>query len=173
MLAADAFSRVGLDVPALSQAANDALEALKLPPGTSIANPIDAPGTTLKLDSGRIGVEILKGIMLDRDIDLIVTHINMSVMLGYQDREIVPNFVNGAAALRHQASNAPHLALVLRSGGEPEVEEGRNALREHLLGLGIPVFDELEDAALAFSALAVHESFLRRSQAGQEHLDAA
>lgn len=162
VLAADAFSRAGLDVPALSQPVSDALEALKLPPGTSIANPIDAPGTTLKLDSGRIGVEIMKGIMLDPEIDLIVTHINMSVMLGYQDPEIVPNFVNGTAALRNQARNATHLALVLRSGGEPEVEERRNALREHLLDLGIPVFDELEDAALGFSALAAHERFLSR-----------
>lgn len=162
VLAADAFSRAGLEVPPLSQAATDALEELKLPPGTSIANPIDAPGTTLRLDSGRIGVEILKGVMSDPAIDLIVTHINMSVMLGYQDPEIVPNFVNGTAALRDQSQGSAHLALVLRSGGEPEVEESRNALREHVLDLGIPVFDELEDAALGFSALASLERFLSR-----------
>lgn len=162
VLAADAFSRAGFEIPALSKAATSALEALQLPPGTSIANPIDAPGTTLRLESGKIGVSILEGIMRDQGIDVIVSHINMSVMLGYRDPQIVPNFVEGIAKLRDHAGNGTHLALVLRSGGEPEVEEARNTLRERILSLGIPVFDELEDAAWGFAGLAELERFLTR-----------
>lgn len=171
VLAADAFSRAGFDVPALAPLAIAALEALQLPPGTSIANPIDAPGTTLRQESGRIGVDILKAVLQDPAIDLIVTHINMSVMLGYRDPEIVPNLVRGAVELKRAIAHPAHFALVLRSGGEAEVEQSRAQLRELAQDLGIAVFDELEDTANAFAAMAAHERFACSRALGAGHAD--
>lgn len=171
VLAADAFSRAGFDVPALAPDAIAALEALQLPPGTSIANPIDAPGTTLRQESGRIGVDILKSVLRDPEIDLIVTHINMSVMLGYRDPEIVPNLVRGAVALKRATAHPAHFALVLRSGGEADVEQPRAQLRELAQDLGIAVFDELEETASAFASMATHERFACSRAEGAGHGD--
>ena len=42
-LATDCFARLGLDVTPFNQPALDALAVLRLPPGTSITNPVDCP----------------------------------------------------------------------------------------------------------------------------------
>lgn len=165
VLASDAFSRAGFDVPRLCEESIRALEALQLPPGTSIVNPIDAPSGTLRQDHGKVGKQILRGILLDPAIDLVVVHLNMSVLQGYKDQSVVPNLVRGATEQRSELAAPTHLALVLRSGGEPEVEARKLELRNFAQSLGVPVFNELADVARAFSALRELERF-RLSRAG-------
>jgi hypothetical protein len=66
------------------------------------------------------------------------------------------------AALRVQARypGQAHFVLVLRSDGEPALEERKRAFRARAVALGIPVYDEIANAGHALAGLAFHERFL-------------
>jgi len=57
--------------------------------------------------------------------------------------------------------------LVLRSDGEPALEERKRAFRAGAAALGIPVYDELSNAGRALAALAAHERFVHSRQRDQ------
>ena len=59
VLAADAFARAGLAVPALPPETRAALDALELPIGASVANPIDVPANVLAREDGAIARRIV------------------------------------------------------------------------------------------------------------------
>ena len=54
--------------------------------------------------------------------------------------------------------------LVLRSDGDPRLEERRRGFRAKAAALGIPVYDEIADAGRALAALAVYERFVHTRQ---------
>ena len=62
VLATDYFSKLDLTINPLGGATLSALEALNLPPGTSVANPIDTPVMTLQTDEGRVAEKILDAV---------------------------------------------------------------------------------------------------------------
>ena len=161
VLATDAFSRAGFTVPPLEGEVLARLEALNLPPGSSIANPIDTPAGTLRQERGALGGRILSLIGAAPGIDAVVVHLNMPVILAYADPEILPNLIHGALAAR--TDGGPHLVLVLRSDGEPEFEARRREYRATALALSVPVFAELVDAADALRGVAEHERFRHRA----------
>jgi acyl-CoA synthetase (NDP forming) len=157
VLATDAFSRAGFSVPALEGDVLDALQALRLPPGSSVLNPIDTPAGTLRQERGALGGRILALLSRAPGIDAAVVHLNMPVILAYADPEVLPNLIHGALAAR--LASGPHLAMVLRSDGELQIEAQRQEARASCLALGVPVYSELTDAAEAFRCLASHERF--------------
>jgi len=159
VLASDAFSRAGFDVPALGASAASRLQALHLPPGSSIGNPIDTPAGTLRHENGAIGGHILAAILEEPEIDAIVMHLNMPVILSYSNPDILPNLIRGALDVRAGGRARLHFLLVLRSDGEPDIEAEKQRYREAALALGVPVFNELADAAAALACLAAHERF--------------
>jgi hypothetical protein len=55
--------------------------------------------------------------------------------------------------------------LVLRSDGEPALEERKRAFRAGAAALGIPVYDEISNAGYALAALAWHERFVHSRKA--------
>jgi hypothetical protein len=61
-----------------------------------------------------------------------------------------------------------HFVLVLRSDGEPALEERKRDFRARAVALGIPVYDEMANAGRALAALAWHERFVHSRQAGDE-----
>jgi len=164
VLATDAFSRAGFTIPALGGTVLEQLEALHLPPGSSINNPIDVPAGSLRQNRGALGGRIAAAICAAPNIDAIVMHLNMPVILAYLDPEILPNLIKGALDAQAQAAaggNAKlHFVLVLRSDGELEIEAEKQQYRAAALALGVPVFDELSDAAEALACLAAHELLL-------------
>ena len=164
VLATDAFSHAGLNIPALRGEALEQLEAMHLPPGTSINNPIDTPAGALRQDRGALGGRILAAVSREPAIDAIVMHLNMPVILAYADPEILPNLIKGALDAQTDAialgGARLHFVLVLRSDGELEIEAERNRYRATAFTLGVPVFDELSDAADALACVAAHERFL-------------
>lgn len=164
VLASDAFSRAGFAIPVLGDRALDQLRALQLPPGSSIGNPIDTPAGTLRQEGGALGGRILAAIGADSSIDAIVMHLNMPVILAYANPEILPNLIKGALDVRAKGTTRLHFLLVLRSDGELEIEAEKQRYRAAALALGVPVFNELVDAADALACLAAHERF-RNSQA--------
>jgi acyl-CoA synthetase (NDP forming) len=164
VLAADAFARRRLTVRPMAAAAIDALEALGLPPGTSVVNPIDAPAGTMKQEDGRIAESILDIVYRLEGPDAVVVHLNLPVFVKSADRraDFLANLMAAALRVRGRHPGRAHFVLVLRSDGSPECEARKREFREAAVAAGVPAFDEMSNAADALSALAAYERFVTR-----------
>ena len=160
VLATDYFSRLGLDVTPFAQPALDALAALKLPPGTSITNPVDCPVSTLQQDEGRVAEKILDEIYAKGKPEALVIHLNMSAFVGRTKPEVLDNVVQAALRVQTQYPGQAHFLLVLRSDGDPQLEIRKREFRDRAVALGIPVYDEMSNAGQALAALRTHERYL-------------
>jgi len=159
VLATDFFYRHGLDIDPFNREAQAALEALQLPPGTSIVNPVDAPVGTLQQEEGRIAEKILDEIYSKAGPDAVVMHLNLAAFVGRGPIDPLDNLMQAAVRMQEKYPGQAHFVLVLRSSGAPDVEEGKRAYRQRALEVGIPVFDELSNAAIALSAVRRFEQF--------------
>ncbi|MGZ8266455.1 MAG: acetate--CoA ligase family protein [Burkholderiales bacterium] len=162
VLATDLFARVGLDVEMFSTETIDALAALKLPPGTSITNPVDCPVGTLQQDDGRVAEKILDIIYRSGRPDALVMHLNLSAFVGRSKPEVLDNLVDAALRVQKQYPGQAHFMLVLRSDGDPPLEARKREFREKAVALGVPVFDEMSNAGYALAALQTYERFLQK-----------
>lgn len=159
VLAADAFSRAGFAVPQFAEATLERLRGLGLPPGSSVQNPVDTPAGTLRQEDGRIAGRIFDAFAAEPSIGAVVMHLNMTVILSYANPHILPNLFAAALAARGSGGDASHFVLVLRSDGEPDIELQKQGYREQAIAAGIPVYNELVEAAQALRALAGYERF--------------
>ncbi len=162
VLAADAFGRKGLEVSAMPKPAIDALNALALPPGTSIVNPIDAPAPTLRQEEGRIAERILDIVLEHGEPDALVMHINLPVFIKSTDQraDFMRNLIDAAIRARSRRPEQAHFVLVLRSDGAEPSERRRREFRELAVRQGIPVYDEMANAADALAAMSSFEHYL-------------
>ena len=160
VLATDYFARLGLDVTPFERSTIDALAALKLPPGTSITNPVDCPVGTLQQEEGRVAEKILDIIYGDGKPEALVTHLNMSAFVGRTKPEVLDNLVQAALRVQSKYPGQAHFVLVLRSDGEPSLEERKREFRDKAVALGIPVYDEMANVGHALAALQAHERFV-------------
>jgi acyl-CoA synthetase (NDP forming) len=160
VLATDHFARLGLEVEAFEQETIAALAALKLPPGTSIGNPVDTPVGTLQQEDGRVAERILEAIYASGRPDALVMHLNLSAFAGRARDEVLDNLVQAALRVQAHYPGQAHFALVLRSDGEPALEERKRVFRARAAALEIPVYDEMIDAGRALAALAFYERFV-------------
>lgn len=159
VLATDYFARLGLDVSMFDKPAIDALAALKLPPGTSITNPVDCPVSTLQQENGSVAEKILSEIYSKGKPDALVMHLNMSAFAGRTPPEVIENVLQAALRVQQQFPRQAHFLLVLRSDGDPDLEARKRNFRTRALALGIPVYDEMSNAGHALAALQAHEQF--------------
>ncbi|MHB1784707.1 MAG: CoA-binding protein [Acidimicrobiales bacterium] len=164
VLASDAFARQGLQLPPLSETATQKIDALDLPPGTSVANPIDAPAGTLAQRDGGVAREIFQILIDTGTTDAIVMHINLPVMKStvFDNSPVLQNLINAALDIGKYANSSLHFLLVLRSDGDEDIEAAKRAFAREALDLSIPVYDELPAAALALRAMRDYE--LTRAQ---------
>jgi acyl-CoA synthetase (NDP forming) len=161
VLATDFFARVGLDVIPFEAPTLGALAALKLPPGSSITNPVDCPVGTLQQEEGRVAEKILDAIYSHGAPDALVVHLNMVAFSGRTKPEILDNLMQAVVRVQSKYPNQSHFVLVLRSDGDPEIEARKRDFRARAVALGIPVFDEMTNAGKALSAVAAVERFRR------------
>ncbi|SLN47615.1 acetate--CoA ligase family protein [Oceanibacterium hippocampi] len=161
VLAADALARGGLSVPNVSPETRARLDALGLPPGTGLDNPIDTPAGTMRHRDGEVVGEILDILVEGGEFDAIVVHVNLTVFAtsSNQKVDVIGNIVREAVRIRTTVPEAPRLALVLRSDGSEVTENRKRSDRRTALDAGLAVYDELVDAAAALSALAAWERF--------------
>ncbi|HSC23938.1 MAG TPA: acetate--CoA ligase family protein [Casimicrobiaceae bacterium] len=157
VLAADAFAERGLEVLPFDEAVRAKLAAMKLPPGTSIANPIDAPVATLQQDEGRVANAILDVVCEVGLPDALVVHINLAAFVGRGDVDPIDNLIEAAVQTHARHAHVAHLVVVLRVDGSPELDERRRRYRRHALERSIPVYDELVEAADALRAVSFVE----------------
>lgn len=162
VLATDFFSRLGLNVTAFDPTTLDALAALKLPPGSSIVNPIDTPVWTLQQEEGHIAEKILDAIYATAKLEALVMHLNMAAFVGSVKGGVLGNLMQVALRTQSKYPGRAHFMLVLRSDGEIDVDARKREFREQAIALGIPVFDEMANAGQALAALQRHEWFVNR-----------
>jgi len=160
VLATDYYARLGLDVKPFGRPTVDALAALKLPPGTSITNPVDCPVGTLQQDDGRVGEKILDAIYATGRPEALVMHLNMAAFAGRTRPEVLDNVVQAAMRVQSRYPGQAHFVLVLRSDGDPGLEARKRDFRARAVALGIPVYDEMANAGHALAALRSHERFV-------------
>lgn len=160
VLATDYFARLGLNVTPFEKVTVDALAALQLPPGTSITNPVDCPVGTLQQEEGRVAEKILDIIYGSGKPEALVMHLNMSAFVGRTRPEVLDNLVQAALRVQEHYPGLAHFLLVLRSDGDPSLEERKREFRAKAVALGVPVYDEMSNAGSALAALQAHERFL-------------
>ncbi len=163
VLATDYFAKLGLVINSLDGATLATLEALKLPPGTSVVNPIDTPVMTLQTDEGRVAEKILDTVYASGEADAVVMHLNLASFQGRGPIDPLDNLIQSALRTQERYPGQAHFMLVLRSDGEAALDEIKRKYRTRANDAGIPVYDELANAARALRSVAALEKF----QAGQ------
>ena len=131
------------------------------------ANLGDALGGSSLLGEGEdaeVAGRIVDAVYASGAPDALVMHINLPVFqVSYdQGADYTANLVQSALEAQQRASGHTHFALVLRSDGSLEVEERKIADRQGAQALGVPVYDELPNAAGALAALRHYERFLQK-----------
>jgi acyl-CoA synthetase (NDP forming) len=163
VIATDLFADAGLAVSPFPREAQAELEALALPPGTSVANPVDTPVRTLQQDAGRVAAQILDVIYRHARPDAIVMHLNLAAFVGRGEVDPVDNLMKAALEVQARYPGQAHFLLALRSDGSPELDASKRAYRERALAVGIPVYDELANAAVALAAVSRMEERFRET----------
>ncbi len=151
VLGSDAFARAGLNVLPFDGPTRQRLEALNLPPGTSVANPIDAPVRTLQEKDGWVAGEILDIIYEMAKPDAVAIHLNLAAFAGRGGVDPLDNLLAVIGQTQKKWQNTAHLALALRSDGSPELDEKKRNYRAKADAAGVPVFDEIAEMAKALS----------------------
>jgi len=159
VLGTDALAESGFDVAPLAAEVVKTLEDIHLPAGSSVVNPIDVPASALQKDEGRAAEQIIEVLHEGNVADVLVTHINMTAVLSYRDVDMLGNLMGSALRVRQRSRSTMHFVLVLRSDGDPEVEERKREYRQRAVASGIPVFDELISAASALACVSRVEEF--------------
>jgi acyl-CoA synthetase (NDP forming) len=165
VLGTDALVRAGFEVAALEPRTVAALEALHLPAGSSVLNPIDVPAGALQQDEGRAAQRIMDVLCAAADIDALVMHVNMTVVLSFRHIDMLGKLIDAALRARTASPSGMHLALVLRSDGDADVEDRKRDYRQRAVRAGIPVFDELVAAANALGGVRHIEAYRARGRA--------
>ncbi len=153
VLGTDCFSRMNLQVTPFPAPTLARLEALHLPPGTSVTNPIDTPVRTLQEQDGFIAKSILEIICDGACPDAIAIHLNLAAFAGRGDRNPLDNLMSVVTQFRRDHRDAPHLLIALRSDRSEEIESMRRKYLDLACEAGVPVFDEIDDMAFALRAL--------------------
>jgi acetate---CoA ligase (ADP-forming) len=166
VLGTDCLERYGFGVPALEGEAIAAMDALKLPAGSSLSNPIDVPAGVLRVDEGQIADKILEIVCTYVKPDALIMHLNMTVLLGYKNVDLLGNMLRSAVLMQTSRSSTAHFLLVLRSDGDAEVEDLKRRYRQDFMRFGIPVFDEIPNAARALKGIRIIEEFRLRHEPG-------
>jgi len=164
VLATDAFANAGLRVTPLPANTQAALRELNLPQGASVGNPVDIPANVLQREQGQIVRFIVERIFAEAHPDAFVIHVNVPVILGYTHVDILGQLIEATMQARKLHGQSAHIALVLRSDGEANIERRKAELRAQALRAGIVVYDELDRAAKALGGLARCERALDRSR---------
>jgi acyl-CoA synthetase (NDP forming) len=154
VLGADFFAAHGLDVSPFEPKVRASLEALKLPPGSSVANPIDTPVATLQENNGQAAREILDIVYNRAAPDAIALHLNMSSFSGRGGVDPIDSIFGFIESALSEHGDAAHLLLAFRTDGDPALEERKRKYRETAGRMGIPMFDEIPELAKALAAVA-------------------
>lgn len=167
VLGTDAFADHGLTVQPFEGKVRAQLEAMGLPPGTSVINPIDTPVRTLQEKDGLIVGEILNIVLNGADVDAVAMHLNLAAFVGRGTVDPIGNLFSMIEDAMRKHPSAAHMALALRSDGSPELDEMRRVYRARAAAIDLPIFDELPAMAQALAIVGQLEQRLGRIPGGR------
>jgi acyl-CoA synthetase (NDP forming) len=165
VLGTDLLRRHGLDVPALGAGTLARLEALRLPPGSSVRNPIDTPVGVMQAKGGHAFGEILRLVAGAGEVDWFVVHVSLQNLYSYlgDPETALEHSIAGFLEVARECRDRARFCLVLRTNGDPALDPVRARYRALAVARGVPTFGRLEEAAPAIAA------FVRRA----EHVERA
>lgn len=166
VLGTDIFAAMGLDVSPFAAEVRRSLEALGLPPGTSVANPIDTPVRTLQEKQGWIAGEILDLVYAGARPDAVAMHLNLAAFVGRGSVDPIDNLFAVVEQTQRKWPGLAHFALALRTDGSPELDDRRRLYREKARRIGVPVFDEIPAMARALAGVGHIERRLAARRRG-------
>ena len=153
VLGADIFAHHGLTVAPFEGVARTSLESMGLPPGTSVANPIDTPVATLQEKEGWIAGEILDHVFEHAGPDAIAMHLNLAAFVGRGTVDPIGNLFEVVRRTLEKYPGIAHFALAMRTDGSAELDETRRQYRARAREIGVPVFDEIPAMARALAVV--------------------
>src|SRR3546814_21196361 len=103
---------------------------MRLPPGTSVANPIDAPVRTLQEKDGWVAGEILDIVYEHARPDAAAMHLNLAAFVGRGTIDPVANLVAVVEETQRKWPNVAHFCLALRTAGSAELAAKERNHRE-------------------------------------------
>lgn len=159
VLAADALGRAGVDVPQLQAGTIVALQRLGIPPGAGLENPLDVPANILQREHGALARGILDTVIEAERPGAVVVHLNLPVILGYRQGELMNELVHAVVDLKSAVPAGVRLFLVLRSPGQPDLEARRQEYAHLAMRSGVPVFLSLSGVAQALAGLRKYGRF--------------
>ena len=89
-------------------------------------------------------------------------HLNLASFQGRGPVDPLDNLIQAAMRTQQRYPGRAHFMLVLRSDGEAALDEIKRQYRIRATDAGIPVYDELANAARALVSVAALERFLLR-----------
>src|SRR6185437_717699 len=165
VLGGDAFADASLNVLPFDAVTRERLEALKLPPGSSVVNPIDTPVRTLQEKDGWIAGEILDIVYESSKPDAVAMHLNLAAFVGRGAADPLDNLLAVIEQTQKKWAGVGHFVLALRSDGSPELDEKKRAYRAKASAVGVPVFDEIPQMARALSVVGhIEKRFAGRAK---------
>jgi len=165
VLATDYLSDHGLKVVPFAEDTRRALGAIELPPGSSIANPVDIPGGNFRRDGGVAASRILDAIYRLEEPDALIMHLNMTTFKGYAQSGTLETLVQAVLRVKAAYPGQSHFIMVLRSDGDAELDEQKRQFRVRASASGIPIYDELTNAGGALAAVSRLEHFVQSRSA--------
>ena len=153
VLMADYLARRGLIVAPFGSETMVSLTAMQLPPGSSIANPVDLPAGTFRLNEGRIVGQVLKTILTKERLDAILLHVNAAAIGEFtqQSDQIIEQAMQSAS--NAVQLNDAHFGVVYRTSEGDRSSQDRSVEN-------YPVFREMSQAGNALFSIAQYERFL-------------
>jgi acyl-CoA synthetase (NDP forming) len=162
VLAADQFAWQGLELYSFNAETAEQLETLDVPAGSSLINPIDVPANAIRRDGGMVVSRIFDTIAKGDTFGALIMHLNLTVLAGYNSDEIVGNAIQALCKFRDDTDQSSQVVLVLRSDFSEQIFRSANRYRLEATKAGIPVFNELSDAACALGAFKKTAAFKRK-----------
>ncbi|GAA2575007.1 acetate--CoA ligase family protein [Actinomadura fulvescens] len=149
VLAADVFDAAGLDLAALPEAARDALRALGLGAGSSLANPLEIP-VGPRGDPGLVR-HAVTAILAERPFADVVAHANVQSFFTFGDSaDPLLAYARSVGELQRELPGT-RITLVTRNA-ECAPAGVEDAVREIARAAGVPVYRTMEAAAVAVAA---------------------
>src|SRR3546814_16196638 len=115
---------------------------MRLPPGTSVANPIDAPVRTLQEKDGWVAGEILDIVYEHARPDAVAMHLNLAAFVGRGTIDPVANLFAVVEETQRKWPNVAPFCLAMRTDGSSELADKSRLYRGKAGAIGVPVFEE-------------------------------
>lgn len=163
VLGTDLLRRRGLDVPELGAATLARLGELRLPPGSSVRNPIDTPVGVMEAQGGQAFGRILRIIAEAGDVDWLIVHVSLQNLYSYlgDPDTALEGAIAGVLAAAAQFGDRTRWALVLRTNDDPALDPVRARCRRLAAERRVPTFTSVELAASAILDFVRHAEHAR------------